>query len=252
MSEVPGLPAAAVLRALHKPGEPLILPNIWDAATARLVAAAGFPALATSSAAVAEALGYTDGEATPVAETLGAIARITRAVIVPVTADMERGYGLGPAELVERLAAAGAVGCNLEDSDPRTEAMIDAGQQADFLAAIRSAARDAGVDLVINARVDTFMNGRGEPPARLAEALDRAQRYFAAGADCVYPIFASDPTAIRALVERAGGPINILRHDDSPGLADLAALGVARISFGAGLFRDSLAHVRTLVGQIRG
>ncbi|GAA2702527.1 hypothetical protein GCM10010429_07610 [Micromonospora olivasterospora] len=116
---------ADTLCTLHKPGDPLVLPNAWDAGSARAVAAAGFPAVATSSSAVAESLGYADGEATPVDEMLAAVARIARAVPVPVTADLERGYGLRPTELVERLLSAGAVGCNLEDSDPCTRALYD-------------------------------------------------------------------------------------------------------------------------------
>lgn len=196
---------AAALRALHVPGRPLVVPNVWDAASARAVEAAGFPVIATGSAAVAPVLGYDDGEETPVEEMLAAIARISRSVGLPVTADMERGYGLEPAELVERLAAAGASGCNLEDSDPHTGAMIDAGEQAAFLGAVRSAAVDAGVDLVINARVDTYMHGTGDAGERLAESVRRGRSYLEAGADCVYPIFAAKAEAIRALAERIGG-----------------------------------------------
>ncbi|MEV4458009.1 isocitrate lyase/phosphoenolpyruvate mutase family protein, partial [Microbispora sp. NPDC049633] len=162
---------AAVLRALHVPGDPVVLPNAWDAASARAVEAAGFPAVATGSESVAASLGYEDGHDTPVDEMFAAVARITRVVAVPVTADVERGYGLRAAELVERLAAAGAVGCNLEDSDPATGAMIDAAEQADFLAAVRAAAAEAGAGLVVNARVDTFIHGAGSPGDRLAEAI---------------------------------------------------------------------------------
>src|SRR5215469_18219657 len=131
------------LRTLHVAGEPLVLPNAWDAASARLVETAGFPVVATSSFATAEVLGYDDGESAPVADVLAAAARIARSVSVPVTVDFERGYGLAPAELVERLAETGAAGLNLEDSDPATGVMIDAARQADFLAAVRAAARAA-------------------------------------------------------------------------------------------------------------
>ncbi len=238
---------AVALRALQVPGSPVVLPNAWDASSARAVRDKGFPAVATSSAAVAGALGYADGEATPVAEMMAAVARIAGAVDIPVTADVERGYRLVPAELVERLAEAGAVGCNLEDSDPATKRLIELEEQADFLAAVRSAALHSGVDLVINARVDTFARGHERA---VEEGLRRAQRYLAAGADCVYPITAADPDDIRAMVEGAGGPVNILYRPGAPSLAALAELGVARISFGSGLHRATVAHLEQLLTGI--
>jgi 2-methylisocitrate lyase-like PEP mutase family enzyme len=229
---------AARLRALHVPGVPLMLPNAWDAASARAAEAAGCPAVATSSAATAAVLGYDDGEAAPVTEVLAAAARMVRAVSVPVTVDFERGYGLEPAELVERLAATGAVGLNLEDSRPSTAELVDAAEQADFLAAVRDAASTQGVDLVVNARTDTFLRRAGTPKEQLAAALDRGARYLAAGADCVYPIAAADPAVIRALVEGVPGPVNV---GYGPGRAlspdGLGRLGVARVSFGPGLQR---------------
>ena len=161
----PARPQAATLRALHVPGHPLVLPNAWDAASATMVVDAGFPVIATSSAATAAVLGYPDGEATPVEEVLAAVARIVRAVSVPVTVDFERGYRLPAAELVERLAGTGAVGLNLEDSDPVTGEMIDPAQQADFLASVRQAATSAGLDLVINARTDSFLRRAARRPS---------------------------------------------------------------------------------------
>src|SRR5690349_16174886 len=171
------------LRDLHVPGTPLVLPNAWDAASARLVEAAGFPVVATSSNAMAAVLGHPDGEHAPVEDVLAAVARIARSVDVPVTVDFERGYRLPPAELVERLAAAGAVGVNLEDSDPATGELIGIGEQAEFLAAVRAAAPG----LVINARTDAFARRVGSPREQLASSLERGARYLAAGADCVYP-----------------------------------------------------------------
>jgi 2-methylisocitrate lyase-like PEP mutase family enzyme len=242
---------AASLRALHQSGHPLVLPNAWDVPSARAVEAAGFGAVATSSAAVAETLGYADGEATPVGEMLDAVARIVRAVRVPVTADFERGYRLRPAELVERLAATGAAGCNLEDSDPVTGAMIDPPRQSAFLAAVRDAARSAGVDLVVNARIDSFLNGTGTPEAQLADAADRARQYFAAGADCVYPILLADLPMIRSFVAQAGGPVNILgRLDTGPTRAELAACGVARISYGPRVHTAVQAHLSELIAKL--
>jgi 2-methylisocitrate lyase-like PEP mutase family enzyme len=234
----PSQEKATTLRALHVAGDPLVLPNAWDAASARMVEAAGFRAVATSSAAVAGVLGYDDREAAPVEEMLAATERIVRAVSLPVTVDFERGYGLAPAELVERFAATGAAGLNLEDSSPPTAEMVDAAEQADFLAAVRDAAVSQGVDLVINARTDSFLRQAGSPEAQLDATLDRGARYVAAGADCVYPIAVVDPAVIRALVEGIPGPINtVYGQQGKPSLAELAALGVARVSFGPGLQR---------------
>ncbi|MFE0625900.1 isocitrate lyase/phosphoenolpyruvate mutase family protein [Streptomyces sp. NPDC058864] len=221
------------LRALHVPGDPLVLPNVWDAASARAVADAGFPVVATGSAAVAPALGYDDGECAPAEEMLAAVARIARAVPLPVTADMERGYGMGPAELAERLAATGAVGCNLEDTDHRTGLLADAGEQAAYIARLR--AEDP--DLVINARTDCFLRG-GATAERLAEAAARARAYLEAGADCVYPIGALDEATVVAVVGAVDGrPVNVISRPDGPSPARLAELGVARISFGHQLHR---------------
>jgi 2-methylisocitrate lyase-like PEP mutase family enzyme len=230
---------AAALRALHRPGEPLILANAWDAASARAVQAAGFPAVATSSAAVALSLGYADGEATPVEEMLDAVARIARAVDVPVTADLERGYGLPPAQLVERLLATGAVGCNLEDSQPRTRQLIDLDSHAEFLAAVRAAAGD---DVVLNARVDAYIRGVPE------QAGERVRRFLAAGADCAYPIGASAAADIAALAQL--GPVNVLFTPATPTLAELAALGVARVSFGDGIHEALAARHRRMLAAI--
>jgi 2-methylisocitrate lyase-like PEP mutase family enzyme len=240
---------AAALRALHVPGDPVILPNAWDQDSARTVVAAGFPAVATSSAAVAASLGYADGEMTPVAEMLDAVARIVDAVRVPVTADIERGYGMAPEELVERLCATGAVGCNLEDSDPHAGAVVDANEQADLLSAVGAAIHHSGLDLVINARVDTFLHGSGTPEQRLDDALRRAQLYRDAGADCVFPIVLAEPGAIRTLVE-AVGRVNVLFTPSAPSLTELAGLGVARVSFGSGVYRATRAYHREMLARI--
>ncbi|HEX5596085.1 MAG TPA: isocitrate lyase/phosphoenolpyruvate mutase family protein [Micromonosporaceae bacterium] len=241
---------AGILRGLHRPGTPLLLPNVWDCQSARLVAAAGLPAVATSSAAIADTLGYHDGEATPVGEMLDAIARIVASVDVPVTADLERGYRMNPAELVERLAATGAAGCNLEDSDPRTGRLIDAERQADFLADVRAAALACGIDLVLNARIDTYHAGsEGEAAARLAETVRRAHLYSTAGADCVFPILLSDEAAIAELVAIADAPVNILANGDLT-LARLAELGVARISFGPRLYQTTRTDLAELIAEL--
>lgn len=253
---------AAALRALHHgraPGDPLVLPGPWDAAAARAFAAAGFPALATPSAGIAASLGYRDGE-TPAGEMFAAVARITRAVDVPVTADVEDGYGLAPGELVERLLEAGAVGCNLEDGDRATGGLKDPERHADWLAEVRAAAGDG---LVLNARVDVFVReeaaargdasggGAGADPERLAEeAVARGRRYAAAGADCVYPI-AAPPRLLPRLAAGLGTPLNALAKPDGPSPRELGELGATRITFGPGLFRQALAAVEDIAERLR-
>jgi 2-methylisocitrate lyase-like PEP mutase family enzyme len=243
---------------MHAGPQPLVLPNVWDPVSARAFAEAGFAALATSSSAVAATLGYRDGQ-TPGEEMLAAAARIARSVSVPVTADIENGYGLPPGELVRRLTEAGVAGCNLEDSDPATRELSEPGQQAEFLAAVRTA---AGEELVINARVDVFVReparsalaGPGPAVGRAAEeaveeAVARARRYMDAGADCVYPIIA--PAELLAeLVRRIPGPVNAMFVPGGPTLAELARLGVARITFGSGLHTRAAEAVSAIAGSI--
>ncbi|MGW2747570.1 isocitrate lyase/PEP mutase family protein [Streptomyces sp. NPDC001450] len=233
-----------VFRTLHRKraqGDPLILPGPWDAASARVCVEAGFPALATPSAGVAASLGYEDG-ATPADEMFAAVARIVRAVDVPVSADVEGGHGLAPKELVERLLEAGAVGCNLEDSDGGV--LKDPHEHAEYLAEVRSAAADR---LFVNARVDTFLHGDGNPE----RAIERAASYVAAGADCVYPILA--PVDVLPLL-RAGiqGPLNMVARLDGegPSPAVLGELGATRVTFGPGLQRRATQALREIADSL--
>jgi 2-methylisocitrate lyase-like PEP mutase family enzyme len=223
-----------LLRSLHRPGAPVLLPNAWDVATAQAVVAAGFPVVATTSAGVALSLGHADHEHAPREEMLDAAARIARAVDVPVTVDAEAGYGMSAGELVGVLLEAGVAGCNLEDTDHAAGALRDADEQADWLRAVRQAARDAGYPLVINARVDVFagpvLSGAGpEAQAELVpEAVARATAYLEAGADCVYPILESAPDALRRFVSEARGAVNVLCLPQGPSVADMSGLCVAR------------------------
>lgn len=229
--------AAEALRALHHGPDLLVLPNAWDAASAHAVCEAGFAAVATTSSGIAASLGYPDQEGSPVDEMLAAVARIARAATVPVTADLEAGYGLTATELVDRLLAAGGVGLNLEDSDHRHGGLVDPDRQAEYLAAVKQAGRAAGVDIVLNARVDTYLRP-AEPAADPAEeAIRRGQRYLEAGADCIFPIGVTTEADITALVARIGGPVNILMRPGVPSLTRLAELGVARVSLGGRLQR---------------
>ncbi|HEY1368935.1 MAG TPA: isocitrate lyase/phosphoenolpyruvate mutase family protein [Gaiellaceae bacterium] len=237
-----------MLRSLHRAGDPLLLPNAWDVATARAVVAAGFPVVATTSGGVAGTLGYEDHEGAPGHEMLAAAARIARGVDVPVTVDAEAGYGMEPAELVAALRSAGAAGCNLEDTDYAAGSLRDPDRHAEWLTAVRRAASEDDYPLVINARVDVFVPGflAGAGPGTQAElvpdALRRANAYLEAGADCVYPIALWEAEALRHFTSEVGGPVNITRLPLAPSLAELSALGVARVSWATLLYREAMAH----------
>ena len=179
----------------------------------------------------------------------GAVAEIARAVSVPVTADLGSGYGLPAAELVRRLAVTGAVGCNLEDS--LGGRVVDADVHAGFLAAVRASADSAGIDLVINARIDAHAKGAGTAAQRLADCVRRARLYLSAGADCVYPFFLSGTDAVRAVTERVDGPVNILFRPGLASLDELAAAGVARISFGSALRQAGSSRLPEMLATIR-
>jgi 2-methylisocitrate lyase-like PEP mutase family enzyme len=245
---------AETLRALHRPPPMLVLPNAWDAASARLIEAEGFPAIATTSAGVAAALGYADGGVVPTNEMLEAIARIARAVKVPVTADIEHAYGATPdavADVVLRVIAAGAVGINLEDCVPGATALEPLALQTDKIKAIIKASTKAGVRVVINARTDGFLRGFGAAETRLGVAIERGKAFLDAGADCVFVPGVKDAATIDALVKGIGGPINVLAVDGSPSIADLEALGVARVSLGSGPMRATMAVLRDIARELK-
>ncbi|NYJ00543.1 2-methylisocitrate lyase-like PEP mutase family enzyme [Nocardioides thalensis] len=240
---------AEILRSLHVPGDPVVLPNVWDVGSALAVVDAGFPVVATASNAVAAVLGYDDGEGAPVDEMFRVAGRIAASVDVPVTVDAEAGYGLPPEELVERLIALGVVGCNIEDSDHRNGGLVAPDVRAAYIEQMRAAADRAGVPIVINARVDSFFPS--SPLAdddKLGDAVARGTAYRAAGADCVFPPGA-DPDAVRAIVEKVDAPVNGGLPLGKGSVADVAALGVARISLGPQLYRSALANLgRDLAG----
>jgi 2-methylisocitrate lyase-like PEP mutase family enzyme len=246
-----------LLRSLHRPGSPLLLPNAWDVASARAVVTAGFPVVATTSAGVAATLGYEDHEGAPADEMLAAAARIARGVEVPVTVDAEAGYGMQPAELVAALQSAGAAGCNLEDTDHAAGSLRDPDRQAEWLGAVRRAASEDGYPLVINARVDVFLGpflagaGPGTQEELVPEALRRANAYLEAGVDCVYPILLWETGALRRFISEVRGPVNVARLPQAPSLAELAALGVARVSWGPFLHRDAMARFGDQLASLR-
>jgi 2-methylisocitrate lyase-like PEP mutase family enzyme len=246
-----------LLRSLHQPGSPLLLPNAWDVATARAVVAAGFPVVATTSGGVAATLGYEDHEGAPADEMLAAAARVAKGVDVPVTVDAEAGYGMEPAELVAALRSAGAAGCNLEDSDHAAGQLRDTDQHAEWLGAVRQSASDQGYPLVINARVDVFVAGflagagPETQPELVPEALRRANAYFEAGVDCVYPIALLEMDALRRFTSEVAGPVNVIRLPHMPSLAELSELGVSRVSWATLLYREAMARFQDQLATLQ-
>lgn len=245
------------LRELHVPGVPLVIPNAWDVATARAVAAAGFPVVGTTSAGIAAVLGYEDHQRAPGPEMLTAAARIAGAVQVPVTVDAEAGYGMSPAQLVAALQEMGAAGCNLEDTNHETSQLRDAVEQAEWLREVRAAASARDYGLVINARIDVFLTafltaGRAwhSQVELVDEALRRAHAYVDAGADCVFPIVLWQPDALAPFLAQAPGPVNVLRIPPAPSETELAKLGVARISYGGLLHQEMIEQLTRRIAPL--
>ncbi|MEU4238168.1 isocitrate lyase/phosphoenolpyruvate mutase family protein [Actinoplanes sp. NPDC026619] len=229
---------AALLRSLHVPGNPLVLANAWDAASARIAEEAGSPVVATTSAGVAWSLGARDGDALDRASAVEAVRRVVAAVQVPVTADIESGFGADPAgvaETIRGVVAAGAAGINLEDSVRPI---------GEYVARL-TAAREAGPALFINARIDTYLSGGGD----LDETVERAEAYIAAGADGIFVPGAIDPATVEKLVARIAAPVNILVWPGAPSVAELAKLGVARVSLGSGVAEAAYAVMRRAVRE---
>ena len=234
---------AAQFRALHRPGTPLVLFNIWDVGSARAVAAAGAQAIATGSWSVAQAHGFADGERLPRAMALNNLRRIVEAVELPVTIDLESGYGDTPADVAEtvRLAQeAGAIGCNIEDSEPATGQLRDIAAQAERLGATR---RAAGPDFFINARTDVFFLRAADRDA-LGEVLERARAYGEAGVDGLFVPGLADIGLIQQLVEASPLPVNIMVGATTPPLRVLAEHGVARVSHGPGPYQLAMAALQ--------
>jgi 2-methylisocitrate lyase-like PEP mutase family enzyme len=209
-----------LLRSLHRPGDPLLLPNAWDVATARAVVAAGFPVVATTSGGIAATLGYEDHEGAPGDEM-------------------------------------GAAGCNLEDSDYTSGSLRDPEKHAEWLAAVRQAASDADYPLVINARVDVFLHpflggaGPGSQAELVPDAVRRANTYLDAGVDCVFPIVLWEEDALSRFMSEVRGPVNVVRLPQGPSLAELAALGVARVSWGILLHVEAMHRFAEQLAELR-
>ena len=250
---------AETLRQLHHGPDILVLPNVWDIAGARIVEEAGYPAIATTSAGVAFALGYPDGEKISRDEMLDVVGRIARRVRVPVTADLEAGYGPEPADTAETIRRAidgGVVGANIEDGTHRREQPLCSMNLAVArIHAARRAADTAGVPFVINARTDSYLAARIFNQPQDAKCFDdtvhRGRAYREAGADCIFIPGLADRDTIGRLVAAIGAPINILAGPGSPSVPELKALGVARVSVGGAIMRATLGLVQRAAAELR-
>jgi 2-methylisocitrate lyase-like PEP mutase family enzyme len=236
------------LRQLHHGPPILVLPNAWDVASARILEELGFPVIATSSAAVAFSLGYPDGQHISRDEMLGMVARISKAVRIPVTADMEAAYGTTVehmAETAKALVAAGAVGLNLEDVTGSDESShVDTTLQTEKIRTIHKVSASLGVPLVINARTDIYLLPIGPEKTRFERTVERLRAYRQAGADCVFAPGIKDAETIAKLVKALDAPLNILVTAGTPSLKELEKIGVARASLGSGTMRAAMGAVR--------
>jgi 2-methylisocitrate lyase-like PEP mutase family enzyme len=239
---------AQLFQSLHTAEPVLVLANAWDVASARVVEAAGAPAVATTSAGVAWGLGYPDGDAVDVDQAIGLIARVAAAVGVPVTADIEGGYATdaaGVGRTVARVLEAGAVGVNLEDAHHGGDSpLLPIAEAAERIAAARAAADAAGIALYINARTDTYLRSVGEPADRLQATFDRAGAYLQAGASGIFVPGVTEQATVAKLAEGIDGPLNILVGPGAPSVSELGRLGVARVSAGSSVAAAAYAVAR--------
>ena len=246
---------ADLLKKLHHRGKMLVLPNIWDAAGAVMLENLGYPAVATASAAIARAHGYEDGERIPFDFLLSIVAQIVKAVSVPVTVDIEAGYAADNELLksnIRRLIAAGVAGINIEDSDVRTRELLPVEEQVEKLKVIGRVAERENTRLFINARTDVFLlNPELPEDQKLALAIERGRAYVEAGADGIYPIFATREETLKTLVNALKVPVNVIAKCDTPDLDVLQKLGVARVSFGPNVHRAALLSMEALLKDVK-
>lgn len=245
---------AETFRSSHSGPAPLVLINVWDVASARIIEDLGFPAIATTSAGIAFSQGFPDGQKIPPDQMMTAIAHIAQSVKVPVTADAEAGYGDSPehaAQTAHNLLMAGAVGMNFEDATGLPDhPLAELSLQLERIRAIREAAAKLGVRLVLNARTDVYLLQVGDPAKRYDEAVKRLRAYRDAGADCVFAPGVRDTPTIGRLVSDLRCPVNVLAVPGSPSVAELSAVGVNRISLGSGPVRATLGLLRRLAQEV--
>jgi 2-methylisocitrate lyase-like PEP mutase family enzyme len=244
---------ANLFRDLHRGPKILVLPNAWDVASARILENAGVAAIATTSAGVAFTLGYPDGQKISREEMLAVVGRIAAKVKVPVTADIEAGYGNRPedAALTARaVIEAGAVGLNLEDGADDGQ-LVDLSLQLEKITAVRESSRKMGVPLVLNARTDVYLRGAGKPEARFGETVKRLIAFQEAGADCLFAPGVRELEIISRLVHELQHPVNILAGPGSPSIPELQKIGVARVSLGSSTMRATLGLVQRIASELQ-
>lgn len=245
---------AIAFRQMHRGPKALLLPNVWDVASARIIEQAKFGAIATTSAGIAFSLGYPDGQKISREEMLARVSRIARAVELPLTADVEAGYGNtaeDAAQTARKVIEAGGVGINLEDGTGNPQApLVELELQLEKIRAVREAALQAGVLLVVNARTDVYLDQVGPPEQRYSETIHRVRAYRDAGADCVFVPGLRDPQIISQLVQDVQCPVNILAGPGSPSVQELEELGVARVSLGSGPMRATLGLLRRMAEEL--
>jgi 2-methylisocitrate lyase-like PEP mutase family enzyme len=243
---------AQALLALHQPGDPVILPTVWDAWSARVAVAAGFGALTVGSHPVADSVGKPDGEGMSFEDLTTRVQQITSAVAVPVSVDVESGYGVAPERIIDGLLAVGAVGLNIEDTVHKDGGRLrDPQEHADLVGELRRAADASGVHVVINARTDVFLRQIGDDADRLDRVVERLNLCASAGADCLYPVGRHDSETLRQLAERLELPINAIASPGEDDPAQFGPLGVARISFGPFLQRALTVAAQQLLDRWR-
>lgn len=246
---------AEAFRRMHTHGDVLVLPNVWDLASARIVEDAGFAAIATTSAGIAFVHGFPDGQKIPAEQMFVAVARIAAGVNVPVTADVEAGYGSTPEDAARTARAvieAGAVGMNFEDATGEpAKPLFDLSLQLERIGAIGETSRKLGVPLVLNARTDVYLAQVGDPAGRYDETVRRLSSYRDAGADCVFVPGVRDPETIRCIVRDLGCPVNILAVSGGPSVPELAGMGVRRVSLGSGPMRAAMGVLLRLADELK-
>lgn len=241
---------AAALLQLHQPGNPVVLPTVWDAWSAKLAVDAGFSALTVGSHPVADSIGKADAEGMAFDDLLARVVQITDAVDVPVSVDIESGYGESPSRLIEGLLGAGAVGLNIEDTVHSEGGRLrTSAEHAELVGALRAAADAAGVHMVINARTDLFLRQDGDEADRVERAVARLTEAAEAGADVLYPVGRHDPETLRRLASELPLPVNAIALPDQSDPASFGPLGVGRISFGPFLQAALSARAKEILAR---
>jgi len=246
---------AEEFRSLHLSNHLLILPNAWDVPSARVFEDAGFPAVATSSAALAVSLGYPDGETIGKEEFFATVKKIANRLTIPLSVDIESGFAATAEQLsdtIRRVIAAGGVGVNIEDiSNFKNKTLLTAEKQVERLRTVRNVSNSLGIHLVINARTDAYRYAPGDEQARLKEAIRRAKAYGEADADCLYPMGLTDKEAIAAFVNAVNRPVNIMARKSAPAISELEKIGVKRLSLGPGPMYAILGLLRKIAQELK-